>query len=216
MSKAINITIAATTETSSGLLSIGQVWYINIPAWLRGFWIKIANFPSFLCPSIPKRDRYKENNTKYRGLTWKPRSHVRILIYRTWPIITANILGRDGIQKCANVLVDTEAQVSLIRNNTALTLGLKGKDTSMTIEWGLYTFGAGKSHHYDWLLHVLISQASKRRWFCLLVLVSNTADDSHEIVWPDCKQCSASADFLGCFYSTTFLFNIFWPGNNFQ
>ena len=33
-----------------------------------------------------QRLRYKENNTKYRGLTWKPRSHVRILIYRTWPI----------------------------------------------------------------------------------------------------------------------------------
>ena len=26
---------------------------------------------------------YKENNTKYRSLTWTPRSHVRILIYRT-------------------------------------------------------------------------------------------------------------------------------------
>ena len=33
-----------------------------------------------------KRLRYKENNTKYRGLTWTPRSHVRILIHRTWPI----------------------------------------------------------------------------------------------------------------------------------
>ena len=33
-----------------------------------------------------KRLRYKENNTKYRSLTRKPRSHVRILIYRTWPI----------------------------------------------------------------------------------------------------------------------------------
>ena len=30
--------------------------------------------------------RHKENNTKYRSLTWKPRSHVRVLIYRTWPI----------------------------------------------------------------------------------------------------------------------------------
>ena len=33
--------------------------------------------------------KYKENNTKYRSLTWKPRSHVRILIYRTWPILKA-------------------------------------------------------------------------------------------------------------------------------
>ena len=35
---------------------LGQVRYINIRAWLRGFRVKIANFSSFLCPSIPKRD----------------------------------------------------------------------------------------------------------------------------------------------------------------
>ena len=69
---------------------IGHVRYINIQAWVRGFRIKIANFSSFFCPSIPIRDliRYKRNNTKYRSLTWKPQSHVRILIYRTWPIGT--------------------------------------------------------------------------------------------------------------------------------
>ena len=33
-----------------------------------------------------KRLGYKENNTKYGGLSWKPRRHVRILIYRTWAI----------------------------------------------------------------------------------------------------------------------------------
>lgn len=49
------------------------------------------------------------------------------------PIITANIHGQDGIQKRANVLYDKGAQVSLVRNDTALTLGLKGKDTSVTI-----------------------------------------------------------------------------------
>ena len=64
-------------------LAIGHVRYINIQAWLRGFRVKIANFSSFFCP-IPKRDiRYKENNTKYRSLTWKPWCHVRILMYRT-------------------------------------------------------------------------------------------------------------------------------------
>ena len=36
--------------------SIGHVRYINIRAWLRGFRVKIANFSSFLCPSIPKRE----------------------------------------------------------------------------------------------------------------------------------------------------------------
>ena len=34
----------------------GHVRYINIQAWLRGFRVKIANFSSFFCPSIPKRD----------------------------------------------------------------------------------------------------------------------------------------------------------------
>ena len=37
-------------------ISIGHVRYISIQAWLRGFLVKIVNFPSFLCPSIPKRD----------------------------------------------------------------------------------------------------------------------------------------------------------------
>ena len=37
-------------------LSIGHVRYINILAWLRGFRVKIANFLSFFCLSIPKRD----------------------------------------------------------------------------------------------------------------------------------------------------------------
>ena len=68
------------------LLLIGHVRYINILARSRGFQVKIANFSSFFCPSIPKRLRYKENNIKYRSLTWKPGNHVRILIYRTWPI----------------------------------------------------------------------------------------------------------------------------------
>ena len=29
---------------------------------------------------------HKENKTKYRKMTRKPRSHVRILIYQTWAI----------------------------------------------------------------------------------------------------------------------------------
>ena len=35
---------------------IGHVRYINSLTWLRGFRIKIANFSSFSCISIPKRD----------------------------------------------------------------------------------------------------------------------------------------------------------------
>ena len=35
---------------------MGHVRYINILTWLRGFRVKIVNFLSFFCLSIPKRD----------------------------------------------------------------------------------------------------------------------------------------------------------------
>ena len=38
------------------LFTIGHVRYINIQAWLRGFRVKIANFSSFFCLSIPTGD----------------------------------------------------------------------------------------------------------------------------------------------------------------
>ena len=44
-------------------------------------------FKFLLSLNSQRRLGYKENNTKYRSLTWKPRSHVRILIYRTWSIV---------------------------------------------------------------------------------------------------------------------------------
>ena len=67
--------------------TIGHVRYINILTWLRGLRVKIVNFLKFLLSlNSQKRLGYKENNTKYRSLTRKPRSHVRILIYRSWPI----------------------------------------------------------------------------------------------------------------------------------
>ena len=55
-------------------------------------------FKFLLSSNSQKRLRYKENNTKYRSLTRKPRSHVRILIYRTWPI--ARETRRHPIQIC--------------------------------------------------------------------------------------------------------------------
>ena len=73
--------------SANSVLQIGHVRYINILAWPRGFRVKICKFFYFLLSlNSPKRLGYKENNTKYRILTRKPRSHVRILIYRTWPI----------------------------------------------------------------------------------------------------------------------------------
>ena len=38
------------------IFAIGHVRYINIQAWLRGFRVKIANFSSFFCLSIPTGD----------------------------------------------------------------------------------------------------------------------------------------------------------------
>ena len=35
---------------------IAHARYISFPAWLRGFRVKIVNFLSFFCLSIPKRD----------------------------------------------------------------------------------------------------------------------------------------------------------------
>ena len=57
---------------------------IKILTWLRGFRVKIliATFSRLHCLAIPRRD--KENQSKHRKMTRKPRSHVRILIYRMW------------------------------------------------------------------------------------------------------------------------------------
>ena len=51
---------------------------------LSGQNCKFLTFPLSL--NSQKRLGYKENNARFRSLPWKPRSHVRILIYRTWPI----------------------------------------------------------------------------------------------------------------------------------
>ena len=82
-----NMAVCLFSCPSVSRFSIGHVRYINILTWFRCFRVKIANFSSFFCLSIPKGDLdTNKNNTKYRSLTRKPRSHVRILIYRTWPI----------------------------------------------------------------------------------------------------------------------------------
>lgn len=49
------------------------------------------------------------------------------------PVVTATLQGQDGMQKQGNILLDSGAQISLIRNDTAALLGLKGRDTSITI-----------------------------------------------------------------------------------
>ena len=49
------------------------------------------------------------------------------------PVATATLQGQDIMQKQGNILLDSGAQISLIRNETAASLGLKGRDTSITI-----------------------------------------------------------------------------------
>ena len=56
----------------------------NMAPRLSGQNCKFSKF--LLSLNSQKRLEYKGNNTKYTSLTRKPRSHVRILIYRTWPI----------------------------------------------------------------------------------------------------------------------------------
>ena len=49
------------------------------------------------------------------------------------PTITAEIIGTRSTKKRANILLDTGAQVSLIRTSVADDLGIKGKDVTVTI-----------------------------------------------------------------------------------
>jgi hypothetical protein len=49
------------------------------------------------------------------------------------PVVPANIFGQNSVQKRGNVLFDSGAQISLIRQDTADCLGLKGKGISVTI-----------------------------------------------------------------------------------
>ncbi len=50
-----------------------------------------------------------------------------------FPIISANICGAKKLYKLGNVLFDSGAQISLIKQETAENRGLKGKDASITI-----------------------------------------------------------------------------------
>ena len=60
------------------------------------------------------------------------------------------------------------------------------------------------SSRFSGFLQVLISHASKMRLLRQFVLVRRIFADSQEMVWPECKQCSAKADLCECFFSTAF------------
>ena len=72
-------------------------WYINILTWLWGFQVKITNFFKFLLShNAQKRLGYKENTSKYRSLSWKPRGHVRIYIYRAYCALCSRLCALDS------------------------------------------------------------------------------------------------------------------------
>lgn len=50
-----------------------------------------------------------------------------------FPVTSVDILGSNSLRKRGNALFDSGVQVSLIRQETADSLGLKGKDISVTI-----------------------------------------------------------------------------------
>ena len=94
--------------------------YSSMAPRLSGQNCKFFKFPLSL--NSQKRLRYRENNTKYRGLTWKPRNHVRILIYRTWPI------ENDAFWKRC-FLVWTE-KTMLSENGDVIKIDTTGRQTS--------------------------------------------------------------------------------------
>ena len=56
MNRTVEVNRRSQVEEYLSEYAIGPVRYINIQAWLRGFRVKIANFSSFFCLSIPTGD----------------------------------------------------------------------------------------------------------------------------------------------------------------
>ena len=82
-------------------------------------WGKNCKFFKFLFSlNSQKGLRYKENNTKYGSLIWKPLSHVRILICRTWPIAGYQLSSRNHADQ--HVTFDRSWPVCLNHSRTAL------------------------------------------------------------------------------------------------
>ena len=85
-----------TRNNSVCTLIIAHPRYIKISTCFRGFSVKIGNFHDSIVSQFPEKIlEHKENQTKYRKMTRKPKSHVRILKrkYRTWAIIKTRKRG---------------------------------------------------------------------------------------------------------------------------
>ena len=71
---------------------IGHVRCINILTCSKASDQNCNFLKLLLSLNSRKRLGHKESNTRYRRLSRKPRSHVRILIYRTWHIAFRNMI----------------------------------------------------------------------------------------------------------------------------
>ena len=79
---------------SPSSLRIAHVRYIKILTWLRGFlviFLHLVRF-GFLCARVSSGNCETMESWKFATLTLKPRSHVRILKYRTWAISAQKLL----------------------------------------------------------------------------------------------------------------------------
>ena len=72
----------------------------------------------------PKEIGYKEDNSKYRRLSRMPWSHVRILIYRTWPKPIPKLQTQRGEKIAFLYLLDAANDGSVLRNTTDFTGGI--------------------------------------------------------------------------------------------
>ena len=95
------------------------------------------------------------------------------------PVIQSEVLGQEGNRRKANVLLDSGAQVSLIRNSVAKGLKLKGKDADVTIT---------KVGGEDEEMHMKLYKV------CLLSLESNTVHWITAIGIPSISDEVASVD----------------------
>ena len=86
--------VLGTSFRAEEFSEIGHVRYINIQAWLRGFRVKIANFSSFFCLSIPTGDLDTKKTTP--NIDVRPESLGPMLEY--WYIerglLSANLIWR--------------------------------------------------------------------------------------------------------------------------
>ena len=81
-------------------------------------------FTTPLSRNFQKRLERKENQTKYRKMTRKPRSHVRILIYRTWAIRRRDELYQWS-RRCVRGAAATQAMSAFhLPNKTLMISGI--------------------------------------------------------------------------------------------